>query len=114
MHLDPCKWSPNQLFKLHGRNQPFPTRKALQVDTDFPELVDRKAKALLNKLTMEKFDSISDQIIAWANKSEKDKDGRTLIRVIRLAFAKATDEATWSEMYARLCRNRADQLQGPG
>ncbi|KAK0195854.1 hypothetical protein F5146DRAFT_1027372 [Armillaria mellea] len=53
---------------------------------------------LLNKLTMEKFDSISDQIIAWANKSEKEKDGRTLIQVIRLVFEKATDEATWSEI----------------
>ncbi len=45
-------------------------------------MVDRKVKGLLNKLTMEKFDLISDQIIAWANKSEKEKDGRTLIQVI--------------------------------
>ena len=54
-------------------------RKAIQVDQDSPELVERKVKGLLNKLTMEKFSSISDQIIAWANKSEKEKDGRTLI-----------------------------------
>jgi translation initiation factor 4G len=52
-------------------------RKAIQ---DSPELVERtKVKGLLNKLTMEKFASISDQIIAWANKSEKEKDGQTLI-----------------------------------
>jgi translation initiation factor 4G len=38
------------------------TRKA-QPDVDSPELVDRKVKALLNKLTMEKFETISDQII---------------------------------------------------
>ncbi|KAJ4483536.1 hypothetical protein J3R30DRAFT_1795633 [Lentinula aciculospora] len=80
------------------------------VDQDSPEIVDRKVKALLNKLTMEKFDSISDQIIAWANKSEKEKDGRTLIQVIRLVFEKATDEATWSEMYARLCRKMMEQI----
>ncbi|KAJ3997784.1 hypothetical protein F5050DRAFT_1690116, partial [Lentinula boryana] len=86
-------------------------RKAItNVDQDSPELVDRKVKALLNKLTMEKFDSISDQIIAWANKSEKEKDGRTLIQVIRLVFEKATDEATWSEMYARLCRKMMEQI----
>jgi len=85
-------------------------RKALQVDADSPEMVDRKVKGLLNKLTMEKFDSISDQIIAWANKSEKEKDGRTLIQVIRLVFEKATDEATWSEMYARLCRKMMEQI----
>lgn len=85
------------------------TRKA-QVDEDSPEIVERKVKALLNKLTMEKFDSISDQIITWANKSEKEKDGRTLIQVIKLVFEKATDEATWSEMYARLCRKMMEQI----
>ncbi|KAM6502560.1 Armadillo-type fold [Amanita muscaria] len=79
-------------------------------DPDSPEVVDRKVKALLNKLTMEKFDSISDQIIQWANRSENQKDGRTLIQVIRLVFEKATDEATWSEMYARLCRKMMEQI----
>jgi len=79
-------------------------------DSDAPEIVERKVKGLLNKLTMERFDSISDQIIAWANKSEKEKDGRTLIQVIKLVFEKATDEATFSEMYARLCRKMMEQI----
>lgn len=39
-------------------------RKSVAVDADSPEMVDRKVKGLLNKLTMEKFDSISDQIIS--------------------------------------------------
>ncbi|KAI0263838.1 hypothetical protein BC834DRAFT_924863 [Gloeopeniophorella convolvens] len=69
-----------------------------------------QVKGLLNKLTMERFDSISDQIIAWANKSEREKDGRTLIQVIKLVFEKATDEATFSEMYARLCRKMMEQI----
>ena len=81
-----------------------------QVEEDSPEIVERKVKGLLNKLTMEKFDSISDQIIAWANRSEKEKDGRTLIQVIKLVFEKATDEAAWSEMYARLCRKMMEQI----
>jgi translation initiation factor 4G len=85
-------------------------RKSLLVEGDSPEVVDRKVRGLLNKLTMERFDSISDQIIEWANKSEKEKDGRTLIQVIRLVFEKATDEATWSEMYARLCRKMMEQI----
>lgn len=86
-------------------------RKAVSnIDPESPEIVDRKVKALLNKLTMEKFDSISDQIIGWANKSETQKDGRTLIQVIRLVFEKATDEAAWSEMYARLCRKMMEQI----
>ena len=79
-------------------------------DSESPEMVERKVKALLNKLTMERFDSISDQIIAWANKSEREKDGRTLIQVIKLVFEKATDEATFSEMYARLCRKMMEQI----
>ncbi|KAF8346025.1 armadillo-type protein [Amanita rubescens] len=79
-------------------------------DPDAPEVVARKVKGLLNKLTMEKFDSISDQIIQWANRSENQKDGRTLNQVIRLLFEKATDEATWSEMYARLCRKMMEQI----
>ena len=80
------------------------------VDSESPEIVERKVKGLLNKLTMERFDSISDQIIAWANKSEREKDGRTLIQVIKLVFEKATDEATFSEMYARLCRKMMEQI----
>jgi translation initiation factor 4G len=93
------RWTPNSVSK-----------KPAALSEDSPELVERKVKALLNKLTMEKFDSISDQIIVWANKSEKEKDGRTLIQVIKLVFEKATDEATWSEMYARLCRKMMEQI----
>ncbi|KAI0691915.1 hypothetical protein BC835DRAFT_1528459 [Cytidiella melzeri] len=85
-------------------------KKPTPVSEDSPEIVERKVKSLLNKLTMEKFDSISDQIIVWANKSEKEKDGRTLIQVIKLVFEKATDEAAWSEMYARLCRKMMEQI----
>ena len=84
--------------------------KAIQVDQDSPELVERKVKSLLNNLTMKNFVSISDQIIAWANKSEKEKDGRTLIQVSRLVFEKATDDATRSEMYARLCRKMMEKI----
>ena len=59
---------------------------------------------MLNRLTLEKFESISKQILEWANRSVNETDGHTLIHVVILVFEKATDEATWSEMYARLCR----------
>jgi translation initiation factor 4G len=71
------------------------------------EVVSWNVRYLLNKLTMEKFDSISDQIIEWVNKSE---NGRTLIQVIHLVVEKAIDEATWPEMYARLCRKMMEQI----
>ncbi|KAG1903395.1 armadillo-type protein [Suillus fuscotomentosus] len=89
---------------------PTGTARNGQPDVDSSELVDRKVKALLNKLTMEKFEMISDQIIHWANKSVNEKDGRTLIQVIRLVFEKAIDEAAWSEMYARLCRKMMEEI----
>ncbi|KAF8342636.1 armadillo-type protein [Cantharellus anzutake] len=59
---------------------------------------------------MERFESISDQIIQWANKSENESDGQSLILVTRLVFEKATDEATRSEMYAKLCRKMQEQI----
>jgi translation initiation factor 4G len=83
---------------------------ATAADPDSPEMVVRKVKALLNKLTLEKFDSISDQILAWADKSVNETDGRILRQVIALIFEKATDEANWSEMYARLCRKLMEMV----
>jgi len=85
-------------------------RKVFKVDADSPEMVERKVKSLLNKLTMIRFDSISDQIIQWANRSENEKDGRTLIQVIMLVFEVATDQTIWCEMYARLCRKMMERI----
>ncbi|KAG1804041.1 armadillo-type protein [Suillus subaureus] len=82
----------------------------VQPDVDSPELVNRKVRALLNKLTMEKFETISDKIIHWANKG-MDGDGQTLIRVIRLVFKKVTVETAWGEMYARLCQKMMEQIR---
>jgi translation initiation factor 4G len=53
---------------------------------------------------------ISDQIITWANKSERERDGRTLIQVICLVFEKVLDEEMWSRTYGRLCRKMMEQI----
>ncbi|WVQ72365.1 hypothetical protein IAR50_001917 [Cryptococcus sp. DSM 104548] len=79
-------------------------------DESSPVYIERKVKALLNKLTEEKFDPISKQILEWANKSANEEDHMTLKLVIKLIFEKATDEAHWSAMYAKLCRLIHDQL----
>ncbi|KAG1782037.1 hypothetical protein EV702DRAFT_504229 [Suillus placidus] len=89
---------------------PASTNRKIQHDIDSPELVACKVKALLNKLSMQRFDLISDQIIHWTNKSVNEEDGRTLVQVIRLVFEHATNEPAWSEMYARLCRKMMDQI----
>jgi translation initiation factor 4G len=86
--------------------------KARPTDTDekSPAFIERKVKSLLNKLTQEKFDSISNQILEYANRSREETDGLSLKLVIKLVFEKATDEAHWSAMYARLCRKLLDCL----
>ncbi|ODQ79202.1 hypothetical protein BABINDRAFT_18080, partial [Babjeviella inositovora NRRL Y-12698] len=61
-----------------------------------------KIKSYLNKLTLEKFDSISDEILAVANQSQWEEDASSLKHVVELIFAKATDEPHWSSMYAKL------------
>lgn len=68
-----------------------------------PDMVQRKVKAALNKMTPEKFDKISDQILEIASQSKTEADGRTLRQVIQLTFEKACDEAHWAGMYAQFC-----------
>ena len=69
-----------------------------------PDVVQRKVKSNLNKMTPQNFEKISDQILAIAGQSKDETDGRTLRQVIQLTFEKATDEAHWAEMYAQFCK----------
>ncbi|KAK0711545.1 hypothetical protein B0H67DRAFT_494038 [Lasiosphaeris hirsuta] len=75
-----------------------------------PELVQRKVKAALNKMTPEKFDKISDGILQIASQSKNEQDGRTLRQVIQLTFEKATDEAHWASMYAKFCKRMLEMM----
>ena len=86
------------------------SRKPGAVDETSPAYVERKVKGLLNKLTKEKFASISNQILEWGNKSIAEQDGQTLRLVIKLIFEKAKDEQFWSSMYAELCRKLLETL----
>jgi translation initiation factor 4G len=75
-----------------------------------PEMVQRKVKAALNKMTPEKFDKIADQILTIAAQSKDEADGRTLRQVIQLTFEKATDEAHWAGMYAKFCKRMLETM----
>ncbi|KAH9906169.1 hypothetical protein F4778DRAFT_635080 [Xylariomycetidae sp. FL2044] len=75
-----------------------------------PAMVQRKVKAALNKMTPEKFDKISDQILEIAAQSKDESDGRTLRQVIQLTFEKATDEAHWASMYAKFCKRMLETM----
>lgn len=87
-----------------------PTGALAQTGHLDPEMVQRKVKAALNKMTPEKFDKISDQILAIAGQSKNEQDGRTLRQVIQLTFEKATDEAHWASMYAKFCKRMLEMM----
>ncbi|KAF8942435.1 hypothetical protein BGZ47_006479 [Haplosporangium gracile] len=74
------------------------------------EVVARKVKGLLNKLTLEKFDSISDKVIEIANLSSKEDDGTTLKHCIQIIFEKATDEPNFGSVYAQLCHKLMEKV----
>ncbi|KAG8997581.1 hypothetical protein FRB93_014039 [Tulasnella sp. JGI-2019a] len=95
-----------------SENRWIPTSRTGSSTTklDGKVLVDRKITSLLNKLTTKMFDSISDQIINWANESDHETDGRTLNQVIKLVLDKAIDESRWNEMYAKLCEKMMEQI----
>lgn len=75
-----------------------------------PDMVQRKVKAALNKMTPENFDRISAQILEIASQSKDETDGRTLRQVIQLTFEKATDEGHWASMYAKFCKKMLESM----
>jgi len=75
-----------------------------------PDVVQRKVKASLNKMTPEKFAKISGDILTIAMQSKDEPDGRTLRQVIQLTFEKACDEAHWAEMYAKFCKRMLEEM----
>lgn len=75
-----------------------------------PDVVQRKVKSNLNKMTPNNFPKIADQILAIAGQSKDETDGRTLRQVIQLTFEKATDEAHWAQMYAEFCKRMLESM----
>ncbi|KAJ3125319.1 Cytosolic carboxypeptidase 1 [Nowakowskiella sp. JEL0407] len=69
------------------------------------ESIFKKTRALLNKLTLEKFDSISQKVLDIGISSEAILQG-----VINLIFDKALDEPTFGGMYAQLCQFLSQNL----
>ncbi|KAJ8078059.1 hypothetical protein PM082_000265 [Marasmius tenuissimus] len=95
----PLTISPNRWVRISLR----PT-----IAPDSPEFTTLKVRSLLNKLTTTNFDSISDQVIVWAEKA--------LARMVELIFENATfHDARFTEVYARLCHKAMERLrEGPG
>ncbi|PYI01831.1 hypothetical protein BO78DRAFT_423158 [Aspergillus sclerotiicarbonarius CBS 121057] len=75
-----------------------------------PDMVQRKVKAALNKMTPENFDRIATQLLEIVSQSKDESDGRTLRQVIQLTFEKATDEAHWASIYAKFCKRMLESM----
>lgn len=75
-----------------------------------PDVVQRKVKAALNKMTPENFERIAHQILEIVSQSKDESDGRTLRQVIQLTFEKATDEAHWAPIYAKFCKRMLESM----
>ncbi|KAJ1918832.1 hypothetical protein H4219_002371 [Mycoemilia scoparia] len=85
------RWKPSRQADKAGENSTI-------------EVVERQTKILLNKLTPDNFEQVSNDIIDVANKSKEESDGHILRRAVIIIFEKATDEPTFSATYAQLCK----------
>ncbi|CDR97578.1 MIF4G domain containing protein, putative [Babesia bigemina] len=80
----------------------------------FVEVLSRQLKSNLNKLTIEKFETLAEKI---ATQCEALEDYNQLQVAADLILSKAVQEPEWSEMYADLClilfwRSREYELSG--
>ncbi|KAI8868455.1 ARM repeat-containing protein, partial [Ramicandelaber brevisporus] len=67
-----------------------------------PEVVERKVKAQLNKLTKENFMDIAAEVLKVCDLCVNFTDGRILKQVVKILYDKAVDEQQYGDMYASL------------
>lgn len=72
-------------------------------------IVIRDIRELLRKLTSEKFDFVSDQIIEYANRSRDEKDGRILRELTNLIIERLKPQEICA-VYAQLCRKIVENI----
>ncbi|GBB84650.1 hypothetical protein RclHR1_11210004 [Rhizophagus clarus] len=69
----------------------------------------RDIRELLKKLTFDEFDSISDQIIEYANRSRDEQDGRILRELSHLVIERLKPQDICA-VYAQLCRKIIEKI----
>jgi len=80
------------------------------VPADSPIMIERRVELLLNKLIPARLGLTLVKLVETVNASEHEKDGRTLIQVIRLIFETATNDMARSRICARLCRKMMERI----
>ncbi|ODV88817.1 hypothetical protein CANCADRAFT_13514, partial [Tortispora caseinolytica NRRL Y-17796] len=108
------RWKPRRQAEAEGEKIEEKTESGLMA----PEMVRRKVKGLLNRLTPDNLPGISKLILEIADQSRFEKDGRTLQQILELTFDKACDEPHWSQTYADFCnimlRNISPEITADG
>ncbi|KAJ8078127.1 hypothetical protein PM082_000333 [Marasmius tenuissimus] len=67
--------------------------------------IELSCRALLDKIALTNFDSISNEIVALLNKGDL-----TCRQVVLLVYERATYDPRTSELYAKLCRRMLEQI----
>ena len=97
------KWIPPSTIHRQQQQQQHRHQQQLQHDAEF-----RKVRGILNKLTPEKFDKLSEDILNVVQHAQDEFEASSncvlLKGVILLIFEKALDEPKYSSMYAQLCK----------
>jgi hypothetical protein len=73
-------------------------------EKDDPEYAE--VFSILNKLSKQTYDKLSDQVLALLQKRVADPMFR--LRVVTLVFSKSIDQQAWHELYANLLKKIAD------
>lgn len=68
-----------------------------------------KVRELLNEMTSENFEAISDQVIILVNASD-EKDGHTLKQSVNLVMENVIEGEKSARLFARLCRKVMEQV----
>nr|CAD7199614.1 unnamed protein product [Timema douglasi] len=83
---------------------PSTVRRDAQTPENKNDLIFRKVRGILNKLTPEKFQKLSDDLL------QTELNSIVILRgVILLIFEKALDEPKYSSMYAQLCKRLTEE-----
>ena len=87
--------SPDASPKPNGYSKKDKERRVLKENTNYNQI-----KGLLNKLTIEKYTTISQKILRTIRNANEDE----MSKIIELIFEKAVTELNYTEMYSRLCK----------
>jgi len=105
---------PRQAWKPLGptsKNAYLPNVGRTWRNLEYDEMVGRKVKSFLNKITPDKFEAVTKKLVEFCQKNIKDFPH--MKKIAQLVFEKACQEPPYSHLYAELCQTLSQSLQFP-